>query len=125
MALPTWKKQRGGVWTPGGDRDVIVVASVGEATGMNAEVVSRSPHEPTEEDTRRMVDQGLSPEECADDISILLARIRLDKNKELSDIMGTDRGSELSRRYVLERIESRLKQTKKTGGKYAVYTTEG
>ena len=95
---------------------MIIVASFGEATARIAGVVPRSPHEPTEEDKRRMVDQGLSPEECTDDISILQARLRLDKRHEMVEMLVSDSGRELSRGHILERLESQFKETEKAGG---------
>ena len=56
--VPHWE-ERFGQLTTFGDRDVIIIASFGEATARIVGVVPRSPHEPTEEDKRSMVDQGL------------------------------------------------------------------
>ena len=113
--VPHWEDWKGQL-TAGGDRDVIIVASFGEAAARIGGAVPRSPHEPTEEDKRRMVDQGLSPEECTDDISILQARLRLDKESEVVEMLASEGTRELSRGYILERIESQLKATEKAGG---------
>ena len=111
-----WKEWKGNLITAG-DRDVIIIASIGEATARIAGVVPRSPHEPMEEDKRRMVDQGLSSEECTDDISILQARIKLDKELEILEILASDGTRELSKKHILERLESLFKESKKAGGK--------
>ena len=100
---------------------MIIVASFGEAAARIAGVVPRSPHEPTEEDKRRMVDQGLSPEECTNDISILQARLRLDKRYEMVEMLVSGSGRELSRGHILERLESQFKETEKAGGEINNY----
>ena len=107
-----WKGQL----TAAGDRDVIIIASFGEAAARIAGVIPRSPHEPTEEDKRRMVDQGLSPEECTDDISILQARIRLGERYEVVEMLVSEGTRELTRGHILERLESQFKETEKPGG---------
>ena len=63
-----------------------------------------------------MIDQGLSSDDCTDDISIVQARVRLYKQLELVDILGSDGRSELSRGYILQRLENLLKKTVKPGG---------
>ena len=112
--VPHWEEQFGQL-TTSGDRDVIIVASFGEAAARIAGVVPHSPHEPTEEDKRSMVDQGLSPE-CTDDISILQARLRLDKRHEMVEMLVSDSGRELSSGHILERLESQFKETEKAIG---------
>ena len=113
--VPHWEEWRGWLIT-GGDRDLIIIASFGEAAARIAGVVPRSPHELTEEDKRRMVDQGLSPEECTDDISILQARLRLDKKHEMVEMLVNEGTRELTRGHILERLESQFKATEKAGG---------
>ena len=118
--VPHWKDWKGYL-TTGGDRDVIIIASIGETAARIAGVVPRSPHEPTEEDKRRMVDQGLSPEECTDDISILQARLRLDKEYEVVEMLVSEGMRELTRGHILERLESQFKETEKAGGEINNY----
>ena len=113
--VPHWEEWYGQLITIG-DRDVIIVASFGEAAARIDGVVPRSPHEPTEEDKRRMVDQGLSPEECTDDISILQAGLRLNKRLEVVEMLVSEGTREMTRGHILERLESQLKATEKAGG---------
>ena len=113
--VPHWE-ERYGELTTSGDRDVITIASFGEAAVRITGAVPHSPHEPTEEDKRRMVDQGLSPVEYTDDISILQARLRLDKRLEVVEMLVSDSGREMSRGHILERLESQFKETEKAGG---------
>ena len=114
--LPVWEKQNGRLLTAG-ERDMVVMASFGEAAARNPDVVPRCPHELTEEDKRKMVDQGLLLEECTDDVSILQARVRLDINHEIVEMLVSDTGRELTRGYILEQLESQFRETEKAGSK--------
>ena len=100
-----------------GERDVVVIASFGEAAARNPDVVPHCLHELTEEDKRKMVDQGLLPEECTDDLTILQARVRLDNKVEIVEMLNSDTGRELTRGYILERLESQFRETEKAGSK--------
>ena len=113
---PQWGKRRGGHISTAGDRDVIIIASFGEAAARIAGAVPRSSHELTEEDKKKMVAQGLSLEECTDDISILLARLRMDSRMEVIEMLISDNGSEMSSGLILRRLDSHFKESEKAGG---------
>ena len=114
--LPVWEEWHGQL-TAAGECDVVIIASFGVAAARNPDAVHRCPHELTEEDKRKMVDQGLLPEECTDDISILQARVKLDKSYEIVEMLVSDTRRELSRGFILERLQSQFKETEKAGSK--------
>ena len=111
-----WEKQKE-LLTTAGDQDVIIIASASEAVARITDVVPRSPHELTEEDKGRMVDQGLSPEECTDDINILQARLRLDGKMKVVEMLASDNRRELSRVQILERLQSHFQEVDDDGSK--------
>ena len=110
-SLPHWEEWHGKLLAVG-DRDAIIITSFGEAAARNDDVVPRSPREPTEEDDRGMMNQGLSSDECIDDMSILQARLKLDKSFEVVEMLVSDG---VNRGHIMERLESRFKATEKTG----------
>ena len=71
----------------------------------------------TEDDRRRLINQGI-PEHCfGDDLSIVRARWNLDKECCLSGVEVSKPGKELSRNYVLKQIASLMNNTTKPGGR--------
>ena len=100
---PVWKSFQG-CCTAGGDRNVLVVASIGEVNIDSPDVVPRSAVELTEDSRRKLSNQGV-PEECCDDLSIIKARIYLDKTYHLVGTEVSESGNELSRSYILGRVE--------------------
>ena len=115
-SLPVWEEWYGKLSTAG-ERDVVIIASFGEAAARNSDVVPRCPHELTEEDKRKIVDQGHLPEECTDDISVVQARLRLDKTLEIVEMLISDTGRELTRGYILEQLESQFRETEKASSR--------
>ena len=114
---PLWEEDHGLVAAATGECDAVIIASTGEDAAKYTDVVSHSPHEPSEEDKKQMADQGLLEDECIDDVSILQARVRLDRKLELVDILVSNTGSELTRGYVLQRLEEHFRATEKAGSK--------
>ena len=115
-SVPHWEEWHGKLIAVN-NRDAIIITSFGESTARSVDVVRRSPREPTEEEDREMMNQGLSSDECIDDMSILQARLRLDKSIEVVEMLVSDSGRELSRGYILERLENHLRDTEKAGSK--------
>ena len=111
---PVWENFKGH-YSAGGDRDVLVVASIGEVNFDSPDVVPRSAVELTEENRRKLTNQGI-PEECCDDLSIVKARINLDKKCHLVGMEVSEPGHDLSRSYILGRIEDLMKRSNKPGG---------
>ena len=121
---PVWEVFKGR-YSAGGDRNVLIVASIGEVNIDSPDVVPRSAVELTEDNRRKLTNQGV-PEECCDDLSIIKARINLDKTYHLVGTEVSEPGNELSRSYILGRIADLMKQNNKPGGEflrsqYAVY----
>ena len=96
---PVWEVYNGRV-SASGDRDVLIVASVGEVNADSQDVVPRCSIELTAEHRTKLTNQGI-PEECTDDLSIIKARIALDKNCHLVGEEVSKPGRELDRGYIL------------------------
>jgi len=98
----------------GGGRDVLIIGS--DVPLPHRDAVSRCNVELTEDDRRRLTNQGI-PESCCDDLSILCARYSLDRaNRDLVGVEVREPGKELSRDYVLNQIASVTNNTTKPGG---------
>ena len=115
---PVWEVFRG-VCSAAGNRDVLIIVSVEKPGSQSFDVVPRCEIEITEEDRRKLTNQGIPPE-CLDDLSIVRARISLDSSLELVKELS-DSGKQLSRSYVLEQIQDFLKCSKKPGGEFVCY----
>jgi len=61
---PVWENFKGR-YSAGGDRNVLIVASIGEVNIDSPDVVPRSAVELTEDSRRKLTNQGV-PEECCD-----------------------------------------------------------
>ena len=102
----------------GGERDAFIVASIGEL--QNADVVPRCAIELTEEDRRKMTNQGVPPE-CSDDLSIVQARFALDKELKLAGWVVSEPGRDsVTRSDVLKQLENFLMNTSKPGGMHVI-----
>ena len=108
-----WESYNGRI-SAGGDRDVLIVASVGEVNVDSQDVVPRCSIELTAEHRRKLTNQGI-PEECTDDLSIIKARIALDKTYHLVGQEVSKPERELDRSYVLGRVEDLMKSDKPGG----------
>ena len=113
-ARPIWEAFHG-VCSAGGARDVLLIHSAGNTRSLSSDVVSQCEIKITEEDRRRLTNQGIPPE-CSDDLSIVRARISLDPTLELVRVLVNEEGRELRRGYVLEQIKDFLANVKKPGG---------
>jgi len=113
---PVWEVFKGR-YSAGGDRNVLIVTSIGEVNIDSPDVVPRSAVELTEDNRRKLTNQGV-PEECCDDLSIIKARINLDKTYHLVGTEVSEPGNELSRSYILGRIADLMKQNNKPGGEF-------
>ena len=112
IAQPVWEMYYG-QYQASGDRDVFIISSEGQFEELD--VVSRSSVVITEEDRLKLTNQGIPPD-CSDDLSIVQARIGLDKTLELVRVEASKPGRDLTCGYVLEQIEELLKNSKKPGG---------
>ena len=118
--------RKGGVGTvyssAGGGRDVLIIGS--DVPLPQRDAVSQCNIELTEDDRRRLTNQGIS-ETCCDDLSIIRARTNLDKDCALVgvEVSGGLHGKELSRDYILKQIASLMNNTTKPGGVYVVINT--
>jgi len=110
-AQPLWATFYG-ICRTGGNRDALIINSVGTPGSRNSDVVPRCEIILSEEDRRKLVNQGIPPE-CSDDLSIIRARIGLDSKIELIKVLVSE---ELSRSYVIQQITDFLKSAKKSGG---------
>ena len=113
---PTWELFCGS-WVAGGDRDVLILGSTGDS--QDPDVSFRFDAELTEDDRRKLSNQGV-PEECCDDLSIFRARAKLDKTYHLVGEEVSKPGRELDRSYVLGRVEDLMKKSDKPGGEESV-----
>jgi len=111
---PVWEVFKGR-YSAGGDRNVLIVASIGEVNIDSPDVVPRSAVELTEDNRRKLTNQGV-PEECCDDLSIIKARINLDKTYHLVGTEVSEPGNELSRSYILGRVEDLMKKSSNPAG---------
>ena len=116
---PAWEVFHGNC-IAGGNRDVLIILSEGNSGSLSPDVVPRCEIEISEEDRRRLTNQGIPPE-CSDDLSIIRARIGLDSSLDLVKELRAEPGKELSRSYILEQIQDFLKSIKKPGGE-SVFT---
>ena len=118
-APPVWEIYYGSYYA-GGDRDFLLISSEGPLPTANPAVIPRCGVRVLEKDCRRMVNQGLelSAESLQDDLEIVRARVRIDKTLELVGEEISQPGHILSRSHVLQRIETVLKSSRKSGGKY-------
>ena len=113
---PTWELFYGS-WVVGGDRDVLILGSTGNS--QDPDVSFRFNAELTEDDRRKLSNQGV-PEECCDDLSIFRARAKLDKTYHLVGEEVSKPGRELDRSYILGRVEDLMKKSDKPGGEESV-----
>ena len=113
---PVWENFKGR-YSAGGDRNVLIVASIGEVNIDSPDVVPRSAVELTEDSRRKLTNQGV-PEECCDDLSIIKARINLDRALHLVSTEVSEPGNELSRSYILGRVEDLMQRNNKPGGEF-------
>ena len=111
---PEWKSYNGRV-SASGDRDVLIVASVGEVNVDSQDVVPRCSIELTAEHRTKLTNQGI-PEECTDDFTIVKARIALDKHCHLVGEEINEPGRELTRNHILGQVENLMKKSDKPGG---------
>ena len=116
MAKAVWEMFNGHCGAAG-DREVFLISSVGDMHD-NPEVVPREATELTDEDGEKLTNQGV-PVDCQnDDLSIIQARVGLDKTLELVRVEVSKPGKELSHGYILKQIEDFLEKCKKPGGSY-------
>ena len=116
QSKPVWEVYHGSR-VAGGNRDMLIIVSDGNSGARIPDVVPRCEIEVTEEDRRKLTNQGIPPE-CSDDLSIIRARIGLDSTKDQVKELRAEPGKELSRSYILEQVEDFLKSSKKPGGEY-------
>ena len=114
---PTWELFCGS-WVVGGDRDALILGSTG-GDSEDPDVSFRFDAELTEDDRRKLSNQGV-PEECCDDLSIFRARAKLDKTYHLVGEEVSKPGRELDRSYILGRVEDLMKNSDKPGGETSV-----
>ena len=111
-AEPVWSKFHG-CCSPGGDRDFFLLVSEGEIN--SPDVVPRCSVDLRDEDHRRLENQGI-PADCNDDRRIIKARVKLDSSLELVGEEVSNPEKELSKGYVLQRLEHILSKCRKAGG---------
>ena len=111
MASPLYKSARSqGNRGASGSREIIILTST--CSLEDSSVVPRCSVRLPEEDQRKLNGQGI-PSDCCDDLSIIQARIKLDKECE---VVRVGHGEELSRNDVLKQLENVMKTTNKDGG---------
>ena len=115
---PVWESYNGRV-SASGERDVLILASVGEINVDSQDVIPRCSIELTAEHRRKLTNHGI-PEECTDDLSIIKARIALDKHCHLVGEEVSKPGRELDQSYILGRVEDLMKKSDKPGGETSV-----
>ena len=96
-----------------GERDSLIIASLSHLP--SSDVIPRCSFEVTEEDRRRLANQGVHPD-TFDDLGIIRARHCLDKTKNQLGEEISETGKELTRGYILARLENVLSNSKKSGG---------
>jgi len=72
----------------------------------------------TEDDRRRLTNQGV-PEHCCDDLSTVRARCSLDKGVNIVGVEVSGPEKMLSRDYILKQIASLMNNTTKPGGMHS------
>ncbi len=97
-----------------GQRDVLIVASLVHTP--SPDIVPRSDFEPTEQDQRRLANQGVHVESY-DDLRVIKARIARDGECSLVGEEISLPGRELTRDHVLKRLKLVLNNCSKDGGK--------
>ncbi len=104
-----------GIWMVGGEREVFLLASFGPPA--TPDVVPWPPREGeiSAEDRRKLDGQGV-PSDCQDDLSIVRARISLDRDYHLYKEELSTVDSELTRGHVLSELECFLNQVEQPGG---------
>jgi len=99
-----------------GKRDELIISS--EAPLPHPDAVPRCTAELTEDDQRRLTNQGV-PEHCCDDLSIVRARCSLDKGVNVVGVEVSGPEKMLSRDYILKQITSLMNNTTKPGGMHS------
>ena len=113
-AKPEWELFHG-YCTAAGDRNVLILGSIGHPP--SPDIVPHTETQLSDEDRRKLTNQGVPRESHSDDLSIIQARVKLDKTYELVGVEVSRPGKEISRNYILKRIGEFLKNTTKAGGK--------
>ena len=99
-----------------GRRDVLLIVSKLSATD-NPDIVSRRSRGPlTEEERRKLEEQGIHEDCCHSDLSIMAARERLDKHRTVVDILSAEK---TTCKGVRTQITDLMKTTDKEGGRHA------
>ena len=111
---PVWKNYNER-FSASGDRDVLILASLGEVNVDSQDLVPRCSIELTAEHRTKLTNQGI-PEGCTDDLSIIKARMALDKQCRLVGEEISEPERELTRDHILGQVENLLKKSDKPGG---------
>ena len=103
-----------------GERDVLFIVS--DSPSRNPDVVPRiSRGELTDDERRKLENQGV-PRNCHhDDLSIIKARYGLHSRSKIVGVESGDSGRELTRDDVKKQIESLMNNTDKAGGELYIY----
>ena len=98
-----------------GERDVLIIISNSPSRDSDV-VLRRSRGELTEDERRKLENQGV-PRDCHhDDLSIMKARYGLDSRPQIVGVESGDSGRELSCEDVKKLIASLMNNTDKKGG---------
>ncbi len=102
-----------------GTRDVLIIGSLTDSP--SPDVVPRCDFEPTEQDRRRLANQGVHVDSY-DDLSVIKARVARDKNCSLVGEEVSAPGRELTREHVLKRLAAVMSNCKADGGTWTKQT---
>ncbi len=106
-----------GKWVVGGERESFLLASIAPGAVTSPDVAPLGNGELSAEDSSKLESQGI-PADCQDDVSIVRARISLDRDLHLSrEEISTDE-NELTCDYVLRELRGFLDHLEKPGGRY-------
>ena len=113
---PVWETFHGHCSAAGDRSFLLIINPVGNPQA--PESIPQCKIEITEENRRKLTNQGI-PLECSDDLGIVRSRVSLDKGLELVGVETTEPGqNELTRSYILKKIQEFLNGSEKPGGKY-------
>ena len=108
-----WSRRGTIFYNAGGERDVLILAP--DLSLPHPEAVPRRPGQLTQEDKIKLQSQGLPPESCHNEVTIVRTRHELDKRQKYVEVKS---GQSFSREVIMKCLAHLLLTTKNNGGKY-------
>ncbi len=107
------------VTSAAGTRDILIIGSLTDSP--SPDVIPRCDFEPTEQDRRRLANQGVHVDSY-DDLSVIKARVARDVGSNLVGEEVSALGREFTREHVLKRLAAVMNNCKADGGTWTKQT---